>query len=43
MGGLIIGSGAINFFLRDQIDISALKGLLLTNIITHLSGISADL
>lgn len=43
MGGLIIGSGAINFFLRNQNDIGALKGLLLTNIITHLLGISADI
>lgn len=43
MGGLIIGSGAINFLLRNQNDIAALKGLLLTNIITHLLGISADI
>ncbi len=43
MGGLIIGSGAINFFLRDQTNISVLKGLLLTNIITHLLGIFADI
>ncbi|MGI8952936.1 MAG: hypothetical protein ACR2FN_15295 [Chitinophagaceae bacterium] len=42
MGGLIIGSGAINFFLRNQNNTDAIKGLLLTNIITHLLGISAD-
>ncbi len=43
LGGLIIGSGAINFLLRNQNDIATLKALLLANIITHLLGISADL
>jgi hypothetical protein len=42
LGGLIIGSGAINLLLRNQTDINALRGLLLANIITHLLGISAD-
>lgn len=43
MGGLIIGSGAINYFLRNQDNSEILKGLLLTNIITHLLGLSADI
>lgn len=43
MGGLIIGSGAINFFLRNQNNSEILKGLLVTNIITHLLGLSADI
>ena len=42
MGGLIIGSGAINFFLRKQNNFDVLRGLLITNIITHLLGLSAD-
>ncbi len=36
LGGLIIGSGAINYFLRYQTNADVLRGLLLTNIITHL-------
>lgn len=43
MGGLIIGSGAINYFLRNEYNVQVLKGLLLTNIITHLFGLSADI
>ena len=43
MGGLIIGSGAINYFLRNQNDRAVIKSLLLTNIITHVSGLSADI
>lgn len=43
LGGLIIGSGAINFFLCNQSDVTVLRGLLLANIITHLLGISADI
>lgn len=43
LGGLIIGSGAINYFLRNQSNTEVIRGLLLTNIITHLLGISADL
>ncbi|MEO5592724.1 MAG: hypothetical protein ABIR15_03945 [Chitinophagaceae bacterium] len=43
MGGLIIGSGAINYFLRSQNNTAIIKGLLLTNIITHLLGLSADI
>jgi|GEM_PF-2181987 len=35
MGGLIIGSGAINYFLPQQTNTDILKGLLLTNTITH--------
>ena len=42
MGGLIIGSGAINYFLRNQNN-TGIKGLLFTNIITHLLGLSADI
>ena len=43
LGGLIIGSAAINYFLRNQDNVSVIKSLLLTNIITHLLGLSADL
>lgn len=43
MGGLIIGSGAINYFLRHQTNIQFIQGLLLANIITHLLGLSADI
>lgn len=43
MGGLIIGSGAINYFLHNQDNLEILKGLLVTNIITHLLGLSADI
>jgi hypothetical protein len=43
MGGLIIGSGAINYFLRNQNNTDINKSLLLTNIITHLLGLSADI
>ena len=43
MGGLIIGSGAINYFLRNQNNIDIIKSLLLTNITTHLLGLSADI
>jgi hypothetical protein len=42
MGGLIIGSGAINFFLRKSGDPGTLRGLLLTNILTHALGLFAD-
>ncbi len=43
MGGLIIGSGAINYFLRNQDKSEIITGLLVTNIITHLLGLSADI
>jgi len=43
MGGLIIGSGTINYFLRNQGNSEILNGLLLANIITHLLGLSADI
>ncbi len=43
MGGLIIGSGAINYFLRNQNNTDIIKCLLLTNIVTHLLGLSADI
>jgi hypothetical protein len=43
MGGLIIGSGMINFFLRDSNDSATLGAILLTNVITHLLGLSADI
>lgn len=42
LGGLIIGSGTINLLFRNQNDIHAVKALLITNIITHLLGILAD-
>ena len=43
MGGLIIGSGVINYFLRNQTNPDVIRSLLLTNIITHLLGLSADI
>jgi hypothetical protein len=43
MGGLIIGSGAVIFLLRNNKDTGTLKVLLITNIITHLLGLSADI
>ncbi|MDQ2751593.1 MAG: hypothetical protein M3R72_01055 [Bacteroidota bacterium] len=43
MGGLIIGSGAINYFLHNQNNSEVVKGLLLANIITHLLGLCADI
>jgi hypothetical protein len=43
MGGLIIGSGAINYFLRHQLQPDIVKSLLITNIVTHLLGLSADI
>lgn len=42
LGGLIIGSGTINFLLRKQTNTAALKSLLLANIVTHVLGLSAD-
>ncbi len=43
MGGLIIGIGAINYFLRNEVNAGIVRGLLLTNIITHSLGLAADL
>lgn len=43
MCGLIIGSRAVNYLLRNQNNRDVLIGLLLTNIITHLLGLSADI
>lgn len=43
LGGLIIGSGTINFLMKDITDIKSMRALLLTNIITHLLGISANI
>jgi hypothetical protein len=43
MGGLIIGSGVINFLVRNYNDTETLKAVLLTNIVTHLFGLLADL
>ncbi len=42
LGGLIIGSAAINYFLHNEVDTKVIKVLLLTNIITHFLGLSAD-
>lgn len=42
LGGLIIGSGAINFFLRHQTNAAVLRSLLAANIITHVLGLLAD-
>jgi uncharacterized membrane protein len=42
MGGLIIGSGTINLFLRDSDNHPSLKALLLANIITHTFGLLAN-
>lgn len=43
MGGLIIGSAAINFFVRNTTDADTLRAVLWTNIITHTLGLSADM
>ena len=43
MGGLIIGSGIINFLLRNSNDNATLEAIFLTNIITHILGLSADI
>ncbi len=43
LGGLIIGSGAINYFLRNQDNAVVVRGLLLANIITHSLGLLADI
>ncbi|MES2558281.1 MAG: hypothetical protein V4590_00970 [Bacteroidota bacterium] len=43
MGGLIIGGGIINYFLRNQHNSEILTGLFLTNMLTHFLGLSADL
>ena len=42
MGGLIIGSGATNFLTRNNHDAATSKAVLLTNIVTHAFGLSAD-
>jgi uncharacterized membrane protein len=42
MGGLIIGSGTINLFLRNSENNHSLKALLLANIITHSFGLLAN-
>ena len=42
MGGLIIGSGTMNLFLRDSENSHSLKALLLANIITHTFGLLAN-
>jgi hypothetical protein len=42
MGGLIIGSGTINLFLRNSDNNHSLKALLLANIITHTFGLLAN-
>ncbi len=39
---LIIGHGAINYYLRNHHNSEVMRGLLLTNIITHLFGLGAD-
>ena len=43
LGGLIIGSGTINYFLRNQDNAVVLRGFLLANIITHALGLLADI
>jgi hypothetical protein len=42
MGGLIIGFGAVNFFVRNFNDANILRVILLTNIITNTLGLLAD-
>jgi hypothetical protein len=42
MGGLIIGRGAFNYLVSNQNNIGIIKNLLVTHIITHLLGLSAD-
>lgn len=43
LGGLIIGSGAINFFLRNQTNTDVAGGLLAANVVTHALGLGADI
>lgn len=43
MGGLIMGIGAINYFLRREDNPEILYGLLLINIMYHLVGLSAEI
>jgi hypothetical protein len=42
MGGLIIGFGAVNFFVRNFNDANIPRVILLTNIITNTLGLLAD-
>jgi uncharacterized membrane protein len=42
MGGLIIGTGFINFLLRNNIDNSTINTVLLANIATYVLGLFAD-
>ncbi len=42
MGGLILGSGMINFLLRQHREPQTLRALFLANIVTHAFGIGAD-
>ncbi len=43
MGGLIIGTGVMNFLFRNLDENRTVRALLLTNIITHLFGLGADI
>ena len=43
MGGLIIGTGTMNLLFRNSMNGVTVRALLLTNIITHLFGLSADI
>ena len=42
LGGLIIGSGALNVLAYRSVDAATLRIVLLTNIITHAFGLLAD-
>ncbi|HTB52777.1 MAG TPA: hypothetical protein VK718_08375 [Ferruginibacter sp.] len=42
MGGLIIGTGTMNFLIYNNNNPATIMMVLLTNIITHILGISAD-
>lgn len=42
MGSLLIGSAILNLLLRHTTDAKAMKALLLSNIITHVMGLLAD-
>lgn len=43
MGLLVIASGILNFFLRNQLSPEIINRLLLTNILTHFFALSADI
>lgn len=43
LAGLIIGSGVLNFLVKDEHDSVVLKKVLIANMISHFFGITADI